>query len=176
MFLWFIPLILVESIQSLRNKAWYRKQPDRDNWERYQDAKRAYSDSLETWIMMQESWWQSLDGREFESRLAELLTRLGYLVIPTGKSGDGGIDLILARKRGEDTITIIVQCKAHKSAIGPAAVRDLYGTLVHGGQREAWLISSAGFSTKAFDFAKGKPLRLISIDEILRTPGIVDSP
>jgi hypothetical protein len=169
---YFVPLILLFCLHSLAEKSWYKKQPDRANWEGYQAAKRVYSEDLERWMRMQESSWQSLDGRQFESKLAALLTDLGHLAVATGRSGDGGVDLIV-RKRNSERL-VIVQCKAHKAVVGPAPVRDLYGTMIHGGQEEAWLVSRSGFSKGAQDFAKGKPIRLFSIIELLRNPELLN--
>ncbi|MBI4463236.1 MAG: restriction endonuclease [Acidobacteria bacterium] len=143
---------------------WRRLQPDYQNFRRYRSAKENYHKELETWIRTQESWWQSLDGRSFEIELGALLQKRGYRVQWTGKSGDQGVDLILFGSGGH---RIIVQCKAHRKPIGPAAIRDLYGTLKHLGEKEAWLVSSSGFSKAANEFAMGKPIQLLSIRDIL---------
>jgi hypothetical protein len=50
-------------------------------------------------------------------------------------------------------------------------VRELYGTLLHeqerGAATEAWLICYAGFYRGAKEFAFGKPIRLLTIQDVL---------
>lgn len=111
-------------------------------------------------------WWQQLDGRRFEKELAALLERYGYTVKRTGGPGDEGVDL-LVQKSGDK---ILVQCKAHGRAIGPGAVRDLYGAMMHHGTDEAWLVSSRGFSYRARKFASNKPISLLTIKSLLEHP------
>lgn len=105
-----------------------------------------------------------MDGNDFEYELAKLFRSIGYKVRRTGRSGDGGIDLELY---AGNKYCAIVQCKAHRNLVGPGPVRDLYGAFIHHGGSEAWLISSSGFSKAAFEFSKGKPIRLLSIRDIL---------
>ena len=130
----------------------------------YKKARAEYERQLSEWFRTQESWWRSLDGGSFEAELMRLLQKRGYDVHRTGAFGDGGVDLIL--KEGGRTIAI--QCKAHKNPVGPGPVRDLYGTLMHRKDTEAWLISTSGFSGGAEAFASGKPIRLLTIGAILR--------
>ena len=152
--------------------AWKALQPDVGAYERYQAAEKSYRESLADyakdlalWYRTQEEWWRSLSGPRFEREIGRLLQDRGYHVQFTGASGDGGVDLLLLGPRGQ---TVLVQCKAHKQPIGPGPVRDLFGTLTHRGVTEAWLISTAGFTSGARDFAKDKPIRLTSIREILQ--------
>ena len=95
-----------------------------------------------------ESWWKQLDGRTFERELAELLKGKGYQVRWTGRPGDDGVDL---RLEGMGK-TNIVQCKAHRSRLSSATVRELYGALLHHGADEAWLITTAGFQRGTTSF------------------------
>jgi Restriction endonuclease len=52
--------------------------------------------------------------------------------------------------------SIIIQCKAHNTVIGPGAVWDLFGTLMHHNADEAGLIAIKGFQNSAVSFAEGK--------------------
>lgn len=157
------------------SSGWLRLQPDWKLFKEYTDAKKTYKQQLgiwakeqEIWARKQEIWWQSLDGRSFERELGKRFEQAGYVVRHTGGAGDEGVDLVL-EKEGK---TVIVQCKAHQAVIGPATVRDLYGAMTHRRDQEAWLISTHGFSEGARAFADGKPIRLISIGEILRSESI----
>jgi len=118
---------------------------------------------VHVWRRTQERWWCSLEGQQFEKEVGKLLKERGYNVQFTGASGEGGVDLVL----DSASETILVQCKAHKSPVGPAAVRDLYGALTHRGGSEAWLVSTSPFTGGATEFARDKPLRLIEIRELL---------
>ena len=111
-----------------------------------------------------ELWWKKLDGVTFEKEVALLLEGRGYKVQRTGRSGDEGVDLLLTR----DGKKIIVQCKAYKTHVAPAVVRDLYGSLHHHRANEAWLIATSEFSVRARLFAKGKTVRLVAIGEIIK--------
>ena len=108
--------------------------------------------------------WQSLDGIGFERELAVLFRALGYQVESTPVSGDQGIDLIL-RKDGK---LAVVQCKAHKNGVGPAVARDLLGTMVGHGAQYAVLACTGGFSRGVYEWVEGKPIWLLSMEEILR--------
>lgn len=166
---WPFPLffgMLIFILIGLPIEAIYRwLQPDYQRFKKYKKAKEEYKKKLWEWIRTQEIWWQSLDGRRFEMEIAMLFQKRGYKVQWRGKSGDEGIDLILIKNNRDK---IIVQCKAYRNPVGPAAVRELYGTLIHHKGKEAWLISTSGFTSGAQKFAMNKPLRLISIKEIIR--------
>ena len=73
------------------------------------------------------------------------------------------------------TKRIIVQCKAHKGYISPGVVRDLYGTMIHHQADEAWLVSTRGFFTGSRAFAEGKPIRLLTIEDILEGAETTDA-
>lgn len=108
-------------------------------------------------------WWQKLDGWAFERELAALLRRLGYDATPTPRTGDGGTDIAVR----QDAKRIIVQCKAHRHYISPGMVRELYGTMIHEGADEAWLVTTGRFGKGARRFAHGKAIQLITIRELL---------
>lgn len=125
-------------------------------------ARRA-RETREEELRTQATWWRQLDGPSFERELATFLARKGFSVKHTGQSGDDGVDLILEAFSKK----IIVQCKAHAANVGPAPVRELYGCLFHTRADEAWLVATSNFSSSAFEFARGKPLRLLTIPEAL---------
>ena len=114
-------------------------------------------------------WWDKLPGFEFEKELAQLLERLGYKVELTPASNDGGIDLVLSR---HSQLPILVQCKAHRTAIGVGVLREFYGAILHYKRKqrfaEAWIVAKAGYTEGATNFARGKPIRLRDIREFLQ--------
>ena len=115
-------------------------------------------------------FWISLSGTRFEQELGNLYSQLGYEVESTPTSGDEGVDIIL-RKDGKKTV---VQCKAHKTPVGPAIVRELYGSMVAYGAENSILACTGGFTRGVRAFAKGKPIELVSINEILILVNKVD--
>ena len=100
----------------------------------------------------------SLSGDEFERDMAALCRRLGYSVETTPASGDEGVDLVLRRKGKK----IVVQCKSHQSPVGPAVVRELYGSMVAAKADKAVLACTGGFTSGVINFVRGKPIELIS--------------
>jgi hypothetical protein len=61
--------------------------------------------------------------------LLPYLIRDGYKVSPSGRSGAEDIDIVLEMGDEKD----IVQCKRGKGDIGPAVIREFYGSMM---QRE----------------------------------------
>lgn len=114
--------------------------------------------------------WMSLGGREFEWELATLYRYLGYDVEATPATGDQGIDLVL-RKDGKTTI---VQCKSHQKPVGPAVVRELFGSMVAFRADNAILACTGGFTQGVKDFVRGKPITLISATELARMGSSVE--
>ena len=109
-------------------------------------------------------FWRSLPGHAFERELAVLFKRTGYeKVTITPGSGDGGIDIVI-RHSGR---TIIVQCKQTRQPVGPAVARELYGALTAFQADEGILAVTGGVTAGVHDFFKGKPLRVIDLENIL---------
>ncbi len=101
---------------------------------------------------------------EFEEMVAELFRALGHQARRTGKSGDHGVDVIVKTRKGN---TWIVQCKRWRRPVGENVVRDFYGTLEHEKAHGGLLIAVSGFSRAAQEWARGKPIRLMSGEEFI---------
>jgi len=123
-----------------------------------------YEEALRAIQRKNEKYWISLRGLQLEAELKRLYTKLGYNVESTPASGDKGIDLKLKRNNK----TIIVQCKGHKKPIGVAAVRDLYGTLIHHKVNKAIIVCPIGFTKGVREFVLGKPIDLISATDLVK--------
>lgn len=108
-------------------------------------------------------YWMSLNGHQFEDAVAAVFRNVGYSAQVSKQGGDGGIDIILI-KNGEKTA---VQCKAHKSPIGPSVARDFYGTLIHNSYTKGILVSRSGFTGGVYDFVCGKPIELLNLNQLL---------
>ena len=93
----------------------------------------------------------------FERQVAHLFRGLGYRVRRQPATHDLGVDLFVARPG----LRAIVQCKHWRHPVGPACVRDLYGTLLHTGADLGILATTSTVSRSAERFAAGKPLVLL---------------
>lgn len=112
-------------------------------------------------------YWFSLSGHDFETEVAKLFLESGLFssVIKTKGSGDGGVDIILTTK---DEVTIYVECKAHKNAVGPHVIRGLYGAMTSRGVKKGILISLGGVSDGVIDFIKDKSISIIDVNDIIK--------
>jgi len=117
---------------------------------------------FESWFAKtQLDFWRSLSGRQFEIELARLLQKHGHTVKLVGGVGDKGIDLIL----DGDTA---VQCKAHKSKVGPAAIRDLIGSMKNANFKSGILASINGFSKGVYEYNKKNNIQLLDASNYIQ--------
>ena len=110
---------------------------------------------------LRQTTWQ-----DFERLVGEVYRRQGYRVVETGGGGaDGGVDLKLI-KDGE---TWLVQCKRwRQEKVGVKVARELFGVVASERATGGILIATSKFTPDAEDFARGKPLRLIAGEKLLR--------
>jgi len=134
----------------------------KERYRLYKDRALAYS----YWVNVRNvSFWDSLDGHQFENRVADLYRQQGYQAKVSNAGGDGGIDIVLSK---ENESPIVVQCKAHSKPVAPAVARDLYGTMLANGYSKALLVSKSGFTAGVLDFVKDKPIELIEMKDLIR--------
>lgn len=112
-------------------------------------------------------YWMALDGWSFEAEVAALYEAAGYRAQVTTGSNDGGVDIVLERGGRK----AVVQCKRHYAACPPSVIRELYGSMIHEGADEAIAVCTGGFSRAATEFARGKPIRLVGMEELLLMAG-----
>jgi hypothetical protein len=161
-----------------------KKLLDYPNLLKYEEALKAYNElcrkirreearkrrEMEYRMRKEEESWRGMDGRSFELEVAKLLMNKGYIVKHTGSNwGDRGVDLLLKI----DEKTIIVQCKAFKNYLSAGVVRELYGTLIDQKADEAWLVTTSGFYRGAKEFAHGKPIRLLTMRNLMNLPNLL---
>jgi len=108
-------------------------------------------------------YWKKLSPDLFEKEVLNLFKKLCYKTTGTPYGADGGIDGILEKADKK----IIIQCKKHKKPIGVKVVREIYGTILHNKANEGWVISISNYTQNTYEFAKGKPIRLIGLEELL---------
>lgn len=131
-----------------------------DNLEAFRTAATKWSEYQKR---CQIEFWTKMDGWTFEREIAQLFQSHGFDAEVTKGSGDGGVDIFLRK----GSALQVVQCKQHSAAVPPSVIRDLYGVLMHHKADKAILVSTSGFTSAAIQFASGKPIHLLGLDEIL---------
>jgi len=132
--------------------------------ELYQSTAQAAAHEAEQAILRKKrSYWEFLDGYEFERSTAEVLQRHQFNPRVTPGSADGGIDIEVTR----GGLKGVVQCKAHVACVGPHVVRDLYGVIHHCGASFGSIVSRGGFTRGAVDFARDKPILFLNVSDLI---------
>lgn len=98
---------------------------------------------------------------QFESLITNLFQKMGLDTKLTQASRDGGVDCVAFDMRPILGGKVIVQAKRYKNTVGVSAVRDLFGTVHNEGATKGILVTTSGFGSATFDFARDKPLELI---------------
>lgn len=108
---------------------------------------------------------RSISWREFEMLVGEAFRRQGYRVEENGLGGaDGGVDLVL-HKGSRRTL---VQCKQWRARqVSVATVREMWGLLAHHGADAVKIVCAHAFTRDAADFARGKPIELVTGQALL---------
>jgi CheY-like chemotaxis protein/HJR/Mrr/RecB family endonuclease len=104
-----------------------------------------------------------MDPFAFEDLIKLLLSKMGFEAETTSKTVDGGIDVIAINRAPLIAGKYIIQCKkfAPGNKVGEPVIRDLYGVVNSENANKGILITTSSFSSKAIDFAHGKPIELI---------------
>jgi len=123
-----------------------------------------FRDACENYQRTLKLYWKSSKGVGFEKKLEKLYAKLGYTVTRTQASVDEGVDLII-EKNGKKAV---VQCKGHHKPVGVGPVRELYGTMMHFESDYCILAATNGFTKGVVEFARGKPIELVSSEELIR--------
>ena len=113
----------------------------------------------------------AMDWQDFENLIRELFEtefqRSGGEVKITRASRDGGVDAIAYDPDPIRGGKIVIQAKRYTNTVGVSAVRDLFGTVQHEGAIKGILVTTATYGPDAYEFAKDKPLTLLSGAELL---------
>lgn len=113
----------------------------------------------------------AMDWLDFENLIREVFekefsTRGGEVKI-TRASRDGGVDAVAFDPDPIRGGKIVIQAKRYTNTVSVSAVRDLYGTVVNEGAIKGILVTTADYGPDAYEFAKDKPLTLLSGSELL---------
>jgi restriction system protein len=113
----------------------------------------------------------AMDWEEFEHLIRELFemefSQNGGEVKITQASRDGGVDAVAFDPDPIRGGKIVIQAKRYTNTVGVSAVRDLYGTVVNEGATKGILVTTADYGPDAYEFAKNKPLTLLSGGNLL---------
>ncbi|MFC5721722.1 restriction endonuclease [Streptomyces gamaensis] len=112
-----------------------------------------------------------MDPVEFEALVAQLFRARGMRAVMTSRSNDGGVDVEALDPDPISGGRIIVQVKRYRKTVPPTAVRDLYGTVQGAGANKGVLVTTSGFGPGSYAFAEGKPLTLVSGEELVELLG-----
>jgi restriction system protein len=108
-----------------------------------------------------------LEWRRFEELTQGYFEKTGWSARRSSVGADGGIDIFL-EKNGPEKRIACVQCKQRSNEIiGVKYIREFFGVMVSEGIAEGYFVTTNTFSDEAVRFAQGKPLHLISGDELL---------
>jgi HJR/Mrr/RecB family endonuclease len=131
--------------------------------ELHESYKAAEQEAEQALLRRKRSYWESLNGYQFERETAEVLKRYQFSPRVTPGSADGGVDIEVTR----NGLKGVVQCKAHIDSVGPSVVRDLYGVIHHSGAAFGIVVSRGGFTRGAIDFARDKPILFLDTDDLI---------
>jgi restriction system protein len=113
----------------------------------------------------------AMDWEDFEHLIRELFEKefssSGGEVKVTRASRDGGIDAVVFDPDPLRGGKIVIQAKRYTNTVGVSAVRDLYGTLINEGANKGILVTTADYGPDAHEFARGKPIVLLSGAQLL---------
>lgn len=113
----------------------------------------------------------AMDWQDFENLVRELFDEefagsAGEVKI-TRASRDGGVDAVAFDPDPLRGGKIVIQAKRYTNTVGVSAVRDLYGTVVNEGANSGILVTTSDYGPDAYEFAKGKPLKLLNGGNLL---------
>ena len=107
--------------------------------------------------------WQAMIGRPFENFLAQVFEEHGYIVELTGKTGDQGVDLIVARGGSRAA----VQAKGHVgTTVGNDAVQQVHAGMSFYRCNAAAVVTNSRYTPSARALAQRIGCRLIDGSEI----------
>jgi restriction system protein len=113
----------------------------------------------------------TLDWEDFEHLVRELFEKEfgtgGAEVRVTQASRDRGVDAIAFDTDPIRGGKFVIQAKRYTNVVEVSAVRDLYGTVLNEGANRGILVTTSTYGADAYEFAKDKPITLLSGNELL---------
>jgi hypothetical protein len=99
---------------------------------------------------------QTIPPSDFERVVKELLHSFGYPNSKvTGRTGDGGMDVISTRNTSDGVVRVIAQCKRYKGTVGVETARALMGVIASDDSVEkGYLVTTGEFSRECMAFCE----------------------
>lgn len=112
-----------------------------------------------------------MEWQKFEILVRDLFAKEfagdGVDVRVTQASRDAGVDAIIFDPDPIKGGKFVIQAKRYNNVVGVSAVRDLYGTMINEGAVKGILVTTSTFGKDSIEFAKDKPLALLSGAELI---------
>jgi len=108
---------------------------------------------------------------EFEELVRELMHYLGYPNVKvTGKSHDGGIDVISTRNTSDGIERVAAQCKRYRGNVSVHAARDFFGAISNDKSiKQGFLVTTGEFTAECLQFCQSSGMiRAISGIELAK--------
>lgn len=113
----------------------------------------------------------AMDWVDFENLIRELFESEfaidGGEVKITQASRDRGVDAIAFDPNPVKGGKVVIQAKRYTNVVDVSAVRDLYGTVLNEGAMKGILVTTSTYGRDAYEFAKNKPLTLLTGNNLL---------
>lgn len=113
----------------------------------------------------------TMDWQDFEHLVRELFSSEfsgeNVDVKVTRASKDGGVDAVIFDPDPIKGGKIVIQAKRYNNIVPVTAVRDLFGTVMNEGATKGILVTTSYYGSDSYEFAKGKPLTLLTGNELL---------
>ncbi|MFH0853844.1 MAG: restriction endonuclease [bacterium] len=137
---------------------------ERRKYYRYSKARGVQSNEQDK---TRQAYWLSLDRTDLVKQVAQLYAALQYTVTPVPPEANKGFDLLL-QYYDEN---IIMNCASQNELVDQGAVDSLFQWLIETKAHKAYFVSVRGFTEQAKEFAKDKPIRLITGQNIVELVG-----
>lgn len=108
---------------------------------------------------------------EFEELVRELMHYLGYPNVKvTGKSHDGGIDVLSTRNTSNGIERVAAQCKRYRGNVSVHAARDFFGAISNDKSiKQGFLVTTGEFTAECLQFCQSSGMiRAISGTELAK--------
>ena len=106
-----------------------------------------------------------LPRAEFENLVANLYRALGHQATRTNAKESQAAQVLVTARNGQKWI---VQCRQWRGAVGETVVREFLALMERERAAQGAIITTAKFTPRARDWAKGKPLHLYDGDEFVQ--------
>ena len=113
----------------------------------------------------------SLSPKKFEDVVAEMFSRLEYIVKQTPYIGDQGKDAIVLK----DDMKYVVECKrfAKGKSVGRPLFQKLYAAMTEENAQGAFFVTTGNCSKPAVEYSKKYNITIIQADELAQMMGKV---